>query len=96
MHLATWIVGSFLGIVFIVLAVGNGLAVANYFVHKKHVSAIPVLGGAAGLVACFLLPIEGVRPLWWLPLIVDYGSVPLIVNFFVSRIVASMRRNNTS
>jgi hypothetical protein len=87
----SWIAGIVLGIAFLVLAVSNGMAVGSYLRHRRHVSAIPLFGGLAGLAACFLLPLDGVRSLWWLPLIIDYGSAPLFVAFFASRIAASIR-----
>jgi hypothetical protein len=96
MHNVNWIGGIVFGTIFLVLAVSNGLAVASYVRHRRHVSAIPVFGGLAGLGACFLLPVEGLRSFWWLPLIVDYGSAPMIVTFFVSRIAASVRGDHAS
>ena len=91
MHIVSWIAGAVLGIVFLVLAVSNGMVVASHVRQRRHVSAIPILGGLAGLGACFLLPVDGVRSFWWSPQIIDYGSVPLFVAFLASRIAASIR-----
>src|SRR5207248_11725174 len=81
---------------FLVLAVGNALSVASYLRHRRHASAIPVIGGIAGVLASILPPVEDVRSFWWIPLIVDYGSAPLFVSFFVSRIAASVRGDHVS
>lgn len=91
MQTVQWIAGVALAIAFLVFAVSNGIAVVTYLRRRQHVSAIPLFGGLAGLGACLLLPVEGVRSYWWLPLIIDYGSLPLFVYFFASRIKASIR-----
>lgn len=91
MHTISWIGGVIFGVVFLALATSNSLVVASYLWHRRHVSAIPLFGGLAGLGACLPLPIPGVRAFWWLPLIIDYGSLPLFVHFFASRITASIR-----
>ena len=86
MHTASWIIGVVLGIVFIVLAASNAMTVVSYVCHRRHISAIPIFGGLAGVGACFIIPVPGVRPFWWVPLIVDYGTAPMFITFFVSRI----------
>ena len=91
MQILTWICGITLGIAFLLLAGSNALGVARYIRQRRHVSAIPLFGGIAGLVACFVLPVEGLGSFWWLPLVVDYGSVPLLISFVVSRIMATAR-----
>ena len=95
MHTLSWISGIILGIIFLGLATSNAMVVASYLRDRRHISAIPIFGGLAGLFACFVLPVEGLRSFWWLPLVVDYGSAPLLVNFFVVRIAASMRGNHS-
>ncbi len=91
MHTISWVSGIVLALVFVILATGNALAVVSYFQNRRHVSAIPLFGGIAGTLACLLLPVEGLRPFWWVPLVVDYGSVPLFVGFFVMRIREAVR-----
>lgn len=91
MEALSWISGVVLAIAFVVLAASNAIAVARFLRHRRHVSAIPVFGGLSGVGACFLLPLPGVRALWWLPLILDYGTLPLFIYFFASRIAASVR-----
>ena len=91
MHTISWVSGIVLALVFVTLATGNALAVASYLRHRRHVPAIPPFGGISGVLACLLLPAEGLRAFWWAPLVVDYGSVPLFVGFFVMRIRAAVR-----
>jgi hypothetical protein len=42
-------------------------------------SLVPVLGGALAAVAFAIAPRDGLRGLWWLPLVADLGCVPLLV-----------------
>lgn len=91
MHILSWIVGLVLSLAFLVLTVANAWSVGTYMFSKRHISAIPLLGGVAGLAAAFVLPIEDIRSFWWLPLVVDYGSIPMLVAFIVSRVGAALR-----
>jgi hypothetical protein len=47
--------------------------------QKKFQSFVPLLGGITGTIGIAMLPIEGMRPFWWLPLIADVGCVPLFI-----------------
>jgi hypothetical protein len=96
MHTISWIGGLTFGVVFLALSTSNFVVVASYLRHRRHVSAIPLLGGLAGIGACFLLPIPCVRSFWWVPLIIDYGSLPMFIYFFASRIAASIRGDHAS
>jgi hypothetical protein len=42
----------------------------------KHSSWIPLVGGLFGVAGVWLLPIAGSHFYWWLPLILDWGSLP--------------------
>jgi hypothetical protein len=74
------------------LAVFNAWTVANYFKTHKHASAIPLLGGVAGAVAISTLPVDHIGSWWWLPLLLDYGSLPMFVYFFGSHLTAGLRK----
>ena len=85
-------VGSALIAAFVIVAAFNAWTVLNYIRAEKHASAIPVVGGAAGAVGSRLL--HGTESLWWLPLLLDYGCVPMLLHFFAKRLLF-VGRNNT-
>lgn len=39
-------------------------------------SWIPLLGGVSGAMALLILPHPSFAAMWWLPLFLDYGSIP--------------------
>jgi hypothetical protein len=85
------IFGLALLVVFVVIAAFNTWTVLNYFRSGTHASAIPIIGGAFGALATRLLP--GAETLWWLPLLLDYGCVPIVVHFFARRLFSSDRNH---
>lgn len=67
----------------IFLAAGVWLSALNAGVFwKVHVrkqeasSWIPLLGGVFGVFGLLLLPFEAVHRWWWVPLCLDWGSLP--------------------
>lgn len=89
MNAFSWIVGALLAAIFIACAAINVYAIVSYLRYRRHISAIPFVGGLAGILACFLLPMNGLHSLWWLPPIVDYGTLPMAVSFFIARLSAT-------
>lgn len=69
----------FFGIVFLWIASINAYIVWKSYFRKHGSSMVPLLGGIAGVIACIIAPIEALRSLWFVPLLLDLGSVPLIV-----------------
>jgi hypothetical protein len=62
---------------------------------RKHESWIPLVFGAIG-VLCFLIsPIDGMRPFWWAPLIVDWGSAPGIGHALIYHVYWRVRAKDT-
>lgn len=68
-----------LAAIFALLTLGNLAIVYRWFVLKRHGSLVPLMGGAAGATACFLLADDSLRHWWFVPLLVDPGAVPLII-----------------
>ncbi|MCE5306296.1 MAG: hypothetical protein LLG20_01515 [Acidobacteriales bacterium] len=79
-----WVLGTVLAMVFLVVAAGNVWTVIGFLVKRERNSAVPLVGGLCGVAACFLLPVPLAGDWWWLPLLLDYGSVPV---FSVSAIL---------
>ena len=69
--------------VFLCVALSHlGLAV-RWYVYAKSASLVPLVGGLAGVAACFTLPFPALRRWWWTPLIVDLGSAYLVATTLV-------------
>ena len=45
---------------------------------KKTGSSIPLIGGISGAIALSITPWPEANRWWWLPLLLDYGCVPLL------------------
>ena len=37
---------------------------------------VPLLAGVLGLLTLLAMPVEESMSIWWLPFVVDYGSIP--------------------
>jgi hypothetical protein len=72
-----WIAGSVLFLLFIWIASLNVMAFWRTLIRQdKTPSWIPVIGGLCGCIAILIFPVSFVRPLWWLPVLLDWGSLP--------------------
>ena len=49
---------------------------------KRTHSLVPLIGGLAGAIGCFLIPIPIFRYFFWLPLFLDLGCFPGIISAF--------------
>lgn len=87
-----WASGAVCLLLFASLAGFNAWSVINYFRTGKHVSAIPLLGGIAGAIATIALPVDGLGRWWWIPLLLDYGTVPMFAYFFAWHLSAGIRK----
>ena len=65
-----WIVGVLLLLVFVYTAVLNLLAL------RRGRSWVPFVGGIAGCVAILCIPAHGTNAWAWVPLVLDWGSLP--------------------
>jgi hypothetical protein len=63
-----------------------------YLLAGKRGSAIPVLGGFCGALACLILPTGGTRWFWWLPLVVDVGCLGGLIAAVPVAIIRRLRR----
>jgi hypothetical protein len=81
--LLQWGVASLCLLIFGLIALLNAWTLIEYRLNKKHVSAVPLVGGLLGVFGLLLLPVGGPKEFWWLPLLLDYGSVPMLTYFFL-------------
>lgn len=75
-----WFFGLVLLTISIWLIFLNAATFWKSFVRQeKAPSWIPLLGGGAGVLALFVLPVHFAKNWWLLPLLVDWGSLPGIL-----------------
>ncbi len=88
-----WVISIVALLFFCLMLIGNWNVFYENFIKKNTtISAVPLLGGIVGVVGLWLMPI-GVDNKWlFLPLIVEWGSFPLIITFGVSRFIKTRTR----
>ena len=89
-----WVVGSVLLLLSVWLCVFNATVFWKLFVRKVEApSWIPLLGGVLGGIGLGTVPIELAHKLCWLPLILDWGSVPGIFHTIVTHMIYIVRKH---
>ena len=74
---ARWIVAGLLGAIFLYMALANLYLLLRPIIRGgKRESWVPILGGLSGMIACFVAPSTTVRAIWWIPLVLDFGTLP--------------------
>ena len=63
---------------FTLINVASYCCVVRFLVSGTNFSAVPFLEGILGSLGCLLSSHPTLRHLWWLPLILDYGSAPFL------------------
>jgi hypothetical protein len=75
-------------LVFAWVATLNASVLWIWYVQKRKApSRIPLLGGVAGSIGIWLLPLAAAHKWWWAPLVVDLGCLPLILHAAVHYLV---------
>jgi len=74
-----------LSLFFLGNAVANGNVLLAYLIRRQTGSMIPLLGGLAGLGATLIAPWQWVHHLWYVPLLIDAGTIYWLIMFFVPR-----------
>lgn len=93
MYPLLWIVGTLFFVLFLWVAGLNASVLwIHYVQHKRTPSWIPLLGGIFGVLAVFAVPIPGIRQWWWLPLLLDFGSIPGFIQTFIYYLIRLMRK----
>ena len=87
-----WIVGSALLLLSLWICALNATVPWKLFVRKVEApSWIPLLGGVSGMFGLGVIPIELAHKLCWLPLILDWGSVPGILHTIIAHTMYIIR-----
>jgi hypothetical protein len=79
-----WLLTGALLVVFGYLAFGHLCCLIRYVVSHKHFSVIPLIGGIAGAIACRYAPNMTLRQSWWVPMIVDFGTLPSLTIWVIN------------
>jgi hypothetical protein len=74
-----YILGSLLILFFAGCALSNASVVWNYFRKGATGSMIPLLGGIAGAASGFVFSLSQRQWFWWIPLVLDTGSVAWLI-----------------
>ena len=79
----TWAISTVLIAMFGLIAVGHACCLVRFLVKGTNFSVVPLVGGILGGAGFFLAPNPALRHLWWLPSLLDYGSVPSLVSWIL-------------
>ena len=75
-----WILSIVLGSVFLWVGGLNATVFWKGVVLRQRTpSAIPLLAGLCGTVALLIVPLTGTRRWWWIPLLLDWGTVGTLI-----------------
>jgi hypothetical protein len=61
------------------IALAHGFCLLRYLLRRKPFSVVPLVGGIAGTAGLLMAPAPSFSQLWWIPLLLDYGSAPSLV-----------------
>jgi TRAP-type C4-dicarboxylate transport system permease small subunit len=75
--------------------IGNWKIVISYVTTKKGATFIPLFGGICGCLGLLACPNPTAFKLWWLPLLVDPGSVFMVVTYLIHIIRLQFKKTNT-
>jgi hypothetical protein len=78
--------------IFGLIAFGHICCLVRFLVKGTTFSVVPLVGGILGGVGFFLAPYATLRHFWWLPSILDYGSVPSLVSLSVALVRKQLQR----
>lgn len=77
------IIASVISVLSLLCIVGNWTVVFLWWIKKKPGSLVPVIGGLLGLIAVLIFDVPKYYAI--VPLIVDPGSIPMVVAWLWSR-----------
>jgi len=90
-----WAVGGALLLVSFWLCALNAGVFWKLFVRKVEApSWIPLVGGVSGVFGLVIIPVELAHKLCWLPLLLDWGSLPGISHTIIIYMIHFTRRRN--
>jgi hypothetical protein len=85
-----WILAGLFFLAFIWMASVHAWIFIRGF-YRETSSLLPIFGGLLGMLAVLVAPLPGARQWWWLPFIIDCGSLPMLIRSLVYTIIYSKR-----
>ncbi len=87
-----WSACAGLLLVWVVAGASNALIVLLWLLKRRRASLIPIVGGLAGAAGLLLSPLGALHKWWWVPPVVDPGTLPLVVPTVVWVVCVKLRR----
>ena len=91
-----WMIFAFVFIFFALIAFYDFWVFFQDLLGRKHRSMIPFVGGFIGMLAVLILSVEHFKYYWWIPFVLDMGSVPLLVRTILFFLLGKHRRKKPS
>jgi hypothetical protein len=79
MSIFRWVCAGLFAALALCFIGGNLFIVFRDVRGKAGGSLLPFVGGVAGAISLLLIPQSQFRPWWWVPLVADAGSAPLLL-----------------
>lgn len=76
MKVIQWIPAGVLFLYFLGVAATNATTILRYYWRGEKGSLLPFFGGIAGVLAFLVVPINGAQAWCWLPLVLDFWTLP--------------------
>jgi len=74
-----WLLPGAMILLFGLIALGHSFCLLRYFLRRKPFSVVPFIGGILGAIGLAMAPEPSLNRFWWIPLLVDYGSIPSLL-----------------
>jgi len=72
-----WVIGGFAIAFGAFVAIGNWTTLIRVIITKGSTSFIPLIGGCLAVFGLLVIPLPGRLPWVWIPLLADWGCVPM-------------------
>ncbi|MDA7521686.1 hypothetical protein N8606_01760 [Akkermansiaceae bacterium] len=72
-----WILGGAAVVFGAFVSVGNWITLIGVLVTKGSSSFVPLVGGVLAAIGLLILPIDCIWKWAWVPLVTDFGTIPL-------------------
>ena len=78
-----WVTAIPLFLVFLWISLSNLWMILRFYLYKKRGSTVPLIGGLFGFFAICFAPSDTLKHYWWIPFVLDPGSLLLLIDTIV-------------
>lgn len=96
MNVVRWIVGGATLAFGAFIAIGNWTSLLGAIITKGNTSFINFAGGVLGVVGILIIPLPGRLPWVWVPLVADWGCLPLWTCAGISALRKRMKQRTSA